>query len=221
MKHIMNKISSWIQFLGMAGLAVILFVCFHGKDDDTMERLILFGLIAAVAVYVISNAASTRLKGAGIQFIMYAAVCIGIFVFVMSAGYGSENINDCGTYRFQAVKYWQEKHTTRVRHRTSTSLSNYVEYQVFLDNGDEVHYKRTTSSIGDAINLVKKGDIKERQVFAYNNSYYTGEPGTGPEDFLDGFLKWKRLLPVAAAVYAVLGFLLALAGKRSPSESVQ
>ena len=219
MKRTMNKISSWIQFPGLIALAVILFVCFPGKEDDTMDRFLLFGLMAAVAVYVISNAASTRLNGAGIQFIMYAVLCIGILALAMLKGYGSEDIKDCGTYSFKAVKFWQEKHTTRIRHRSNTSFSNYVEYQAFLDNGDEVNYKHTTSSIGDAMSLVQKADTKKRQVFYCNNRYYTGEPGAGPEDFLDGFLKWKRILPIAAAVYAVPGFLLLLAGKRSPNEN--
>lgn len=217
MKKGMEKTGFWLQILGLAGMVVILFICFQGKDDNTLERLILTGMMAAVVVFVLSCVISSNLKGAGIQFILLAVVCIGISLFAMSEGYGSGEAEDCGTYSFKAVKYWQEKHTTRVRYRLTTNLVNYVEYQGFLDNGEEVVYKRTTSAIGDAIGLVKAGDTKERQVFAYNGNYYTKEPGTSSSDFLSDFLRWKGILFASAGIYGVIGILLVLFGKRIPN----
>lgn len=214
MKKWMERISFWIQILGLAGLLVILFICFQGKDDSTFERLVRIGIVAAIMVFVISCAVSSHFKSAGIQFLLCAAVCIGICIFAMSEGYGSGEAKDCGTYRFTAVKYWQEKHVTRVRYRLTTHLVNYVKYQGELDNGEEVVYKCTTSSIGDAMGLVRRGDTTKRQVFAYNGNYYTKEAGASPEEFLLDFLKWKNILFVSAGVYGALGILLVGIGIR-------
>lgn len=206
----MEKIRCCIQILGLVGMAVILFICFQGKDDKTLEWLISIGLIAAMLVFVFSYVVFSSFKSAGIQFILFAAVCIGIYIFAMHEGYGSKEVKDCGNYTFKAMRYWQEKHTTRVRHRLITSYVNYVEYKGFLSNGEKVVYKCSISTIGNAIDLVKSGATEERQVFAYNGNYYTKESGTSSTDFLSSFLRWRGILPVVAAIYAVLGILLIL-----------
>lgn len=215
MKNVTDKIFFCIQILGLAGMMVVLAVCFQGKDDGTLERLLKIGIVATLLAFVFAGVLSPGMKGAGIQFSLFAAVCIGVGLFAMSKGYGSGEAKDCGAYLFTAEKCWQEKHKIRVRGRITTDLVNYVRYEGSLDNGEKVIYQYTVPSYGEAMELVKGKDAAERQVFACNGNYYTKEAGTGLEDFVSEFLRWKKILSVAACVYGALGVLLILLGLTS------
>lgn len=214
MKNVTDKIFFWIQILGLAGMVVILIVCFQGKEDETLEQLLKVGIAVTILVFSFSGILSSGRKEAGIQFCLFAAVCIGVGLFAISKGYGSGEAKDCGIYLFKAEKYWQEKHTIRVRGRITTDLVNYVRYEGILDNGEKVVYQYTVPSYGEAMELVKGKDATERQVFFCNGNYYTKEPGTSLADFIAEFMRWKKILFVAAGVYGTLGILLILFRKR-------
>lgn len=210
----MEKICHWIQVIGVMGFAFLLMFCFFGKEDSFLEKTVFFGMVAGIVLYVICLLVSPGIKSTGVLFFLLAVLCMGVSIFVISKGYGSKEIEDLGTVSFQAHRYWQEEHSRRVRHRTTKSYTNYVEYQGTLENGEIVTYKDTTSSIGDAMELVKRGDKAQRQVFLYNKVYFTDEPGTGEEEFLSDFFKWKTKLYVAAGIYTILGAICVLVGNR-------
>jgi len=213
MKSVMDKSSIWFQMLGLFVMILVLAVSFSGKDDALLQKLPFIGILIAAVLLVVFCAFSSGVKGTGIFFILLAVLLAGMGIFLISKGYASGKASDCGVYKFRAVKYWQEQHTTRVRYRTTRTYTNYVKYQGVLDNGETVEYNRTTSSIGDAMNLVKKKDTRERQVFLYNGNYYTDEPGTSEKEFVSRFLKWRRNLFLAAILYGILGVMFILFGK--------
>ncbi|MCM1256395.1 MAG: hypothetical protein NC307_00895 [Roseburia sp.] len=213
-KKAADKICNWIQIIGLMGFVFLLMFCFFGKEDDYLEKTAFFGMVAGIVAYVLSLLLSSDLKGIGLLFLLLGGIYVGTNVFLSTKGYGTGEVSDCGAYTFQADRYWQETRTTRVRHRTTKHYVSYVEYQAVLENGDEVTYEVTTASIGDAMELVKRRDKKERQIFFYNQGYYTDEPGTGEQEFLSGFLKWKKILYGAAAGYAVAGGIFLLLGER-------
>lgn len=210
----MEKICHWIQVIGVTGFVVLLMFCFYGKEDSYLEKMAFYGMAAGIVVYIVCLIISPGLKSTGVLFILLGVLAVGISAFLISKGYGSKEIEDMGTYSFRAEKYWQEEHTRRIRHRTTKSHTNYVEYQGKLDNGDIAAYKKTTSSIGDAMELVKKGDVIQRQVFLYNDVYFTDKPGTGEKEFLSDFFKWKTKLYIAAGIYALLGAVCIFAANR-------
>lgn len=210
----MEKICHWIQVIGVTGFVVLLMFCFYGKEDNYLEKMAFYGMAAGIVVYVICLIVSPGLKSTGVLFILLAVFCVGISIFLISKGYGSKEIKDLGEYSFRAEKYWQEEHTRRIRHRTTKSYTNYVEYQGILENGEIVTYKNTTSSIGDAMDLVNRGDKTRRQVFLYNHVYFTDEPGTGEKEFLSDFFKWKLKLYIAAGIYVLLGIVCILLANR-------
>lgn len=205
-----SKICSWIQVAGLMGFALLMLFCFFGKGDTCLERTAFFAMAAGIVAYVLLLVVSSDFKGIGILFLLLGGICVGTNAYLASQGYGGGEASDCGVYTFTAERYWQEEHTTRIRRRTTKSYTSYVEYRGILDNGDEVTYKKTTSSIGDAMDLVNRGDKQERQVFFYNQGYYTDEPGTGEKEFLSDFLKWKKILFAAAGGYALLGLIALL-----------
>lgn len=209
-----SKICSWIQVAGLLGFVFLMLFCFFGKEDSYLERTAFFAMAAGIVAYVLSLIVSSDFKSIGILFLLVGGICVGTNAYLASKGYGGGDASDCGVYTFTAERYWQEEHTTRVRHRTTKSYTNYVEYRGVLDNGEEVTYKNTTSSIGDAMGLVSRKDRQERQVFFYNQGYYTDEPGTGEKEFLSDFLKWKKILFAAAGGYALLGGIFLLLGNR-------
>lgn len=213
MKNVTDKIFFWIQILGLTCMVVILIVCFQGKEDNTLEQLLRVGIVATLLVFVFFGILSSGIKGAGIQFFLFAAVCIGVGLFAMSKGYGSGEAKDCGTYLFTAEKCWQEKHTIRVRGRITTDLVNYVRYEGTLDDGEKVIYQYTVPNYGEAMKLVKTKDTTKRQIFICNGNYYTKESGTSLADFISEFLRWKKILFVAAGVYGSLGILLIISWK--------
>ena len=83
----------------------------------------------------------------------------------------------------------------------------------FVKSGYEVTIYPTQKP-QDAMELVKRGDKAQRQVFLYNKVYFTDEPGTGEEEFLSDFFKWKTKLYVAAGIYTILGAICVLVGNR-------
>lgn len=210
----MEKICHWIQVIGVVGFVFLLIFCFYGKADSNLEKMSFYGMAAGVVLYVLCLIVSPGLKSTGVLFFLLAVLCMGISIFLISKGYGSKEIEDLGSYPFRAERYWQEEHTRRVRHRTTKSYTNFVEYQGTLDSGEIVTYKHTTATIGDAMELVNREDKTERQVFLYNNVYFTEESGTGEKEFLSDFLRWKTKLYIAAGIYTVLGAACILAGNR-------
>lgn len=210
----MEKVCHWIQVIGVMGFVFLLMFCFFGKEDSYLEKMTFFGMVAGIVVYVLCLIVSPGIKSTGVLFFLLAVLCMGISIFAISKGYGSKEIEDLGTYYFQAKRYWQEEHTRRVRHRTTKSYTNYVEYQGTLENGEIVAYKDTTPSIGDAMELVNRGDKTKRQVFLYNKVYFTDEPGTGEKEFLKDFFQWKTKLYIGAGIYTLLGTVCILLGNR-------
>ncbi len=218
MKSVMDKSSIWFDMVGLFVVILVLGVSFAGKDDALLQRMSFIVMMIAVVLLVVFGAFYSGVKGTGIFFISLAVLLAGVGVFLISKGYASGKASDCGSYEFGAVKYWQEQHTTRVRYRTTRTYTNYVKYQGFLDNGEAVEYNRTTSSIGDAMDLVRKKDTRERQVFLYNGNYYTDEPGTSEKQFLSQFLKWRSTLFLTAILYGILGVMFVLFGKHLENE---